>query len=179
MSKRISGIVAAIVIGMMVEVFVDFILISRAVAEDEPNLTQGWVICQPDSFVFIRSRPNKSGQESGYLYLGDELTIDKRYGGWAHAIGLSTEMGEGWIHEGYVDYWEPEIYEAPREMITVKSAVNARTCIGGGRRCKLKKGETVTVYASSEDWTITDKGFIQSKLLTEIREEDAAENVRY
>lgn len=128
-----------------------------------------WVLCQPDSFVYVREFPKRGADCAGYGYLGDRLTTDGRTkNGYLHIIGF--ECG-GWIHKGFVTDCPVIVREYDAEIVS-KGRVACRRYIGGTRRRWLKKGETVTVYASADDWSITSQGFVMSQFLREIQEQE-------
>ena len=125
-----------------------------------------WILCQPDSFVNVRSAPKKKSEELGRLECGDHAYTDgvtRR--GYLHVYGLSFEMSEGWVHKGYVVYdepYKPDVYET---QIISNGRVNARRTVNGKRRCWLKNGETIKVYMVSFEWAVTNKGFVKTKFI--------------
>lgn len=134
-------------------------------ARAEKELTTVWVLCQPDSYVTIRSGPKKTTAVSGYAYPGDGFQTDgRKRGGYLH-VYVTNEAGEGWISRKYLTECEPEIFEESEIMTVNVKQVNCRMCIGGRRRGWLKRGAEVTVYAMSDDWAVTNYGYIQSKYL--------------
>lgn len=138
-----------------------FVLLGAAVAEDETV----WAICQPYSFINIRSRPSGRSEAIGYIDCGDGVITDgvsKK--GFLH-IYTSIEGGEGWISKGYVVYEKP-VRVGRQMVVTAKGRVNARKTINGKRRCWVKPGTIVTVYWMAE-WASTNKGFIKSEYLGE------------
>ena len=146
-------LIALIVLAML--------LVGTAAAEE----MRVWVMCQPNSYVTIRTGPKKTATESGYAYPGDEfLTDGKKRGGYLH-IFAPNEDGEGWISKGYVTDCEPTAYPDGITMKVNVKQVNCRMCIGGRRRGRLKRGVAVTVYLMSDDWAVTNYGYIQSRYL--------------
>lgn len=129
------------------------------------ELEEGWILCQPDSEVNVRARASKQSEVVGRCFLGDRVLIDRRTADWVHCVDLCCESGEGWVKASYVDEWEPEIYVQGVKAVTKAGKVNARYCIGGRVRKQLKKGVTVTVYAESEDYAVTNQGFIKPEYL--------------
>ena len=79
-------------------------------------------------------------------------------------ISMSNEDGYGWIYKGYVVYSEPVIITFETN-IYAKGRVACWRSIGGTRRCWAKPGDVVVVYAVSEEWAVTNKGFIKTKYL--------------
>jgi len=123
-----------------------------------------FIICQPDSFVWVREYAKKASAKTGYLMLGDSVWSDgKRKNGYVHVLGI-TEAGEGWVHSGFLIEDEP-IVEKTKACIMSKGRVACRRSIRGTRRKWLKNGDEVIVYAWGEEWSVTNKGFIKSKYL--------------
>lgn len=133
---------------------------------EEEEMTEYWVLCQPDSYVTIRSGPGKNYQGEGRAYAGDNFFSDGvKKGSYIHMVNVPNELGEGWISDKYLTVFEPEVYEESEIRTVNVKTLNCRTCIGGSRRGVLKKGAQVKVYLMSDDWSVTNKGYIQSKFL--------------
>ena len=134
-------------------------------ASGEDDLDPVWVLCQPDSYVNIRERPNKQSARAGYAECGDRfLTDGKIRNGFLH-VYASVEAGEGWIKTGYLVWTEPEkVFETRR--IESDGRVNARRTIGGERRCWLKSGEEIKVYWMA-DWAVTNRGFVKTEYISQ------------
>lgn len=127
--------------------------------------TECWILCQPDSYVNVRPNSNKKGQAEGYLLCGDKAaTENATRNGYLFLTQVSTERGEGWVNSGYVVYSKP-VYLNKKVNICSKGRVACRRAIGGSRRCWAKDGDTVTVYYISDEWSITNKGFIKTEYL--------------
>lgn len=158
--KRIWTILAVLLLMMAV-----------AGADAVDNLTEAWILCQPDSEVNLRASPSKSGRVEGRLFAGDLVLLDgKKHGDWVHAVGIPCEAGEGWINRGYVTEYYAELVEDYRCTVNRKQ-VNARYCIGGKLRRKLRKGAEVSVYVMSGEWAVTSAGFVKTEFLEPKEEE--------
>lgn len=121
-----------------------------------------YVLCQPDSFVYVREFPKKGAEVAGRVELGWQLETDGiRKNGFLLVYGFE---GEAWISTGFVTEYPVTIFTA-RTQINSKGRVACRRAINGTRRKWLKNGSEVTIYAFSADWAITDKGFIQTQYL--------------
>ena len=141
-----------------------FFLINVANSE-EREYTECWVLCQPDSFVNARLNPQKKSIEIARLDCGDNMYTDgKSKGGYLHCYGLG-EWGEGWVHKGYIVYSKPYIPDQQNQTIKSNGRVAARRTIGGDRRCWLKHGQEIKVYMVSDEWSVTNKGFVQTKFI--------------
>lgn len=131
-----------------------------------------WVLCQPDSYVNIRSSPGRRGGREGFAWCGDDFTTDgKEKHGFLH-VYCPTESGEGWIALGYISRTEPE---ESGKVWTVQSSgrVAVRATIGGRRTRWVRNGRKVTVYCVG-DMAVTNLGFIDPRYLTEEEESNAA-----
>lgn len=144
------------------------IMAAGAILAARAETESAWGLCQPDSYVNVRWSPSTKSSAEGQLYMGDEIQLDgEKSGKWLHCI-VSTESGEGWIRSDYVCMDEPEetnesVYEITRNRTRVRASA-------GGRVIKmLKKGTRVTVYLKTEEWCVTNLGFIATEFLNEIQ----------
>ena len=139
---------------------------------DEPETYQVWILCQPDSYVMIRSSPRKKNNVEAWAYAGDSLWTDgKERSGFLHVYG-NFEAGEGWVKSCYVTEYEPEIYETGKTYRVNVKQVNCRKTIGGKRRGWLKRGAEVRVWLWSDEWCVTNYGYIQTQYLEEVEDEE-------
>lgn len=135
------------------------LLFSFAYAEDV------WVLCQPDSFVNTRPFASKKQEPNGIMECGWKASTNgKTKKGYLYLDDLSNEDGYGWIHKGYVVYSEPVLITFETN-IYAEGRVACWRSIGGKRRCWVQPGDVVTVYAVSEEWSVTNKGFIKTEYL--------------
>jgi len=161
MSKGIlAGMVILAMLGLMAG--------TAQAAPEKP--AEAWVMCQPDSSVNVRERPNKHSEVVCEAYAGDRITLDgKKQGRWYHCL-IPCEAGEGWIRGDFLSFYEPEYWPEGRKFETTAGNLNARFSIRGNIRKRLGKGVTLTVYLCSEEWSVTSQGFIQTKFLMELPE---------
>ena len=140
-----------------------FITLSSSVSFSE-ELTEAWVICQPDDYVNVRMNPSRKSQAVGYAEAGDPVMTDgKTKNGFIRIYGIG-EMGEGWIHSGYVVFDRPERIDRMACSIS-GGRVACRKWIKGKVRTWLKNCDEVKVYWFSEEWCVTNKGFVKTKYL--------------
>jgi SH3-like domain-containing protein len=143
--------------------FLAFLLIGTAVAE-AGELKTGWAMCKPDSCVNIRSRPNKHSSVVAHAYMGDEITLTgKKYGKWRHCI-FPCEAGEGWIRADYLSTDEPIDIGSGRFEVE-KNRTLVRVSAGGKIIRRLNAGDVVSVYLITNEWCVTNKGFIKTECL--------------
>jgi len=125
-----------------------------------------WVLCQPDSYVNIRARASGRSQREGYALCGDFFETDcKTKNGFLH-IYASIEAGEGWISLGYIVWDEPQAVNA-QYYICSPYRVAVRKTIGGERRKWAHALDEFQVYWMSNEWSVTNKGFIKTEYLEE------------
>lgn len=125
-----------------------------------------YVLCnpKPENRVCVRRFPKKGAEETGYLTCGDKVITDgKKRNGFVHIIGV-TEDGEGWVHKGYLVEDRPVIEEC-WASIAASGRVKARRCVGGQKASWLDVLTEVKVYAHSEEWAVTSRGYIKKEFL--------------
>lgn len=152
------------VLAGLIAVLLITVLVFAVFAEEYGPITENvWVLCQPDSFVYIRERPSGRSQEAGRAECGDVFeTEGKKTNGFLH-VYAAVEAGEGWISLGYIVWEKPEpVFET--RHIKSRGRVNARRTIGGKRRCWLKDGDEIKVYWMAE-WAVTNKGFVKAEYI--------------
>lgn len=121
-----------------------------------------YVLCQPDSFVNVRAFPKTSAEVVGYAELGWQLeTAGVRKNGFEKVSGYE---GDAWIYAGFLSDYPVTIMTFDTQIVS-KGRVACRRAINGTRRKWLKDGAEVTVYAFSDEWSITNRGFIKTAFL--------------
>lgn len=157
--------ILAAAVGILIGTFIGLQLVARG---EENRLTEAWVLCQPDSYVNIRERASSRSAYAGMLMSGDQIWVDGRTkDGYAHCENMSNELGEGWVHAGYIVFEEPE--EVNRQCrISSNGRVSCRRSIDGDRRCWVVDGSEVFVYQVAGEWAVTDKGFIMTEFISGI-----------
>lgn len=152
-----------VLVGLIAVLLLAFV-VCAALAEESGSLTEDvWVMCQPDSFVWIRERPSGKSPEAGYAECGDTFETDGSKKNGFLRIYASVEAGEGWISLGYI-VWEKPIKVFETRHIDSKGRVNARRTVNGKRRCWLCDGEEIKVYWMAE-WAVTNKGFVKAEYI--------------
>lgn len=123
-----------------------------------------YVLCHPKSYVNIRKSPLMKSEETGWLDCGDSVMTDgKRKNGFLHVFDI-TESGQGWVYAGYIVEDQPVI-ESGCYGAVCGSKVRARRNIGGKRVGWLYEMTEVKIFARSEEWAVTDKGFVRTEYL--------------
>lgn len=158
MKKSIWLIIAYVLI-ILAFICIVTLAISFVKAEE---LTEAWVICQ--DYVNVRMSPSRKSESVGYVDAGDKVLVsDKKKNGFLKCYGIG-EYGEGWIHSGYIVYDRPEKVNCKAYSVS-RGKLRARRHIGGKRLHWIKHFEEVKVYWISENWCVTDKGFVESRFL--------------
>lgn len=150
---RVLALLAAVVLlGMLV--------FSFALGEVEPWQESRWVLC--DGSLRIRSGPDSRSEVVGYAFLGDEVTVDRLKGDWAHLTGLSIEAGEGWVAVRYLaDSKATILPEQTVGTIQATGRVAVRQGMEGKRLFWVHPGDTVEVLAVTDDWVLIEGGMIR------------------
>ena len=141
---------------LFVSILFAIMLFSVAAAESV------FVLCQPDSFVNVRMFPKRGAEVAGRVELGDELETDgERRNGFIHVCGFE---GGAWINAGFVTEYPVTKCKAETEIVST-GRVACRRSVNGTRRKWLPNGQKVVIFAFSDDWAITNQGFIQTQYL--------------
>lgn len=136
---------------------------SEARADEWDNVTEGYVLCA--DFVYVRPHPNRKGEPLGRYECGWKVYLDgKKKNGFYHIIDTGLESCDGWIYAGYVVYDEPEKIERNATIVS-KGRLRARKYVNGKRTRWLKPLASVYVYWWSDEWCVTNCGYLQTKYL--------------
>lgn len=124
-----------------------------------------FIICNPKTPVIVRKTPRKGAEETGRLDFGDDVLTDgRKKNGYLHIIGV-TEVGEGWIFAGNTVTDQPVKLTGARANIAATGRVMTYRWINGKRNGWVQVCEEVKVYAISEEWAVTNRGYIRTKYL--------------
>ena len=156
-------IAAIIFVIWMIILASESIVFSEAKADRYDDVVEAYVLC--DDFVYIRQFPNNNNEPLGRFETGDMVFLDgKKKNGYLHCVDLSLEASEGWIHKGYVVYDKP-IKVNQRATIVSKGRLAARKNVNGKRTRWLKSQASLKVYFWSDEWCVTDCGYVQTRYL--------------
>lgn len=166
--RRFIVFITAVEIVLIAVATLAVLMIFRGVSfaeEHEEEFEIRYVVCTKGDRVDIRPFPNTKSEPCGWLEPGDIVYLDgRKRNGFLHCVGLNTEMGEGWVHSGYVVFDKPE-YINRTGVISARSKVKARKNVDGKRTRWLKPGGTVKVWYWSDTWCVTDCGYVMSKYI--------------
>lgn len=162
MFKKIVKTLLEIVLIIAIAILIILATRSISFADDDGTFT-AWVICQPGDWVNAREKPSRKSRECGFFEGGYPVETDGVIrNGFLRCYGF--EVGEAWVHTGYVVYDEPKRVEIPAYSIA-RGRLAARKYIGGKRRCWINENEDLVVYWISEEWCVTSKGFVRTEFL--------------
>lgn len=146
-------------------IFILLAIIFLAVGIAKADETR-FILCdpKPTNHVAVRRSPRKGAEETGRLFCGDEILTDgKTKNGYLHILGM-TEYGEGWVHTGYVVDDQPVI-EICNATVAANGRVMSWRYIGNKKNGWLDVCTEVKVFARSDEWAVTSKGYIRMKYL--------------
>ena len=124
-----------------------------------------FILCNPKTPVIVRETPKKGAKETGRLDFGDDVWTDgRKKNGYLHVIGI-TEAGEGWVFAGNTVKDQPEQLTGARANIAATGRVMSYRWVNGKKNGWLQICDEVKVYAISEEWAVTNKGYIRMKFL--------------
>ena len=158
-------LIAAIELIILVLVIVGAICLIENVGFAEELYNEAYVICQPNDFVNVRERPSSRSTIVGRYETGDKVLLDGiEKGGFSHIVHTGLETEDAWICTAYLVYDKPEWANQSATVVS-KGRLAARKNINGKRRCWLKNGDSVKVYWLSNEWCVTDRGFVKTDFI--------------
>ena len=136
----------------------------KAVAEKAT--VKAWVLCQPADYINLRARASRKSTAVGRLDCGDAVELDGvTKNGFARVTGITIDSpDEAWIYTGFVVFDRP-VWSGEQMEITGNGRVAARKNCCGEVRQWLQPGALVTVYWKSDEWCVTNRGFIKTQYL--------------
>lgn len=131
----------------------------------EGSVTDAYIICQPGDYINVREKPGMKAEVIAMFDPGDRFWTDgKTRNGFLHVVNMAAEIAEGWVSERYVVYDKPEEINR-RAVVNSQYKLAARKYIGGKARLWLRKGDAVTVFWHSDEWCVTNMGFVKTEYL--------------
>lgn len=154
--------VALLFIIAVAELWLNVWSMTRGHAEEE---IECWILCQPNSYVNARIFASGRSTIVGRLECGDKIYTDGvEKKGFLHCFA-NTESSDCWIHKGYIVFSEPHVPFIRDTQIISNGRVAARRTINGKRRCWLRDGQKIKVYMMSDEWAVTNKGFVKTEYI--------------
>lgn len=127
-----------------------------------------YVLCKPGGEVNVRQAPKVKSQIVGCVFFADKIKTDgKEKNDFVHVIDLAAEENSGWIYKGLLVSDQP-IASSGTCMVYNAGRVACRKYASTKSKVKkwLQDGSVVNVYAISEEWCVTDCGYIKTEFLT-------------
>lgn len=135
-------------------------LFNYAFAEDY------YVLCRPGGEINVREKPKLKSGIVGVYNFGDKVTSDgKEKNGFVHVVDVPAEVSEGWIYGGLLVKDEP-IASPGNAMVFGDGRVACRKYAGGKVVRWLEEESVVKIYAISEEWCVTEYGYVRTEFLT-------------
>lgn len=123
-----------------------------------------FILCNPESHVNVRKSPKNGSEKTGWVMFADSVLTDgKTKNGYLHVIGI-TEDGEGWIKAGYTVKDQP-VKVTAWAAVSASGRVMSYRNAGKNRLGWVPLLAEMKVYALSEEWAVTSRGYIRLKYL--------------
>ena len=128
---------------------------------------KAWVICHPGDYVNLRARADRHSQCVGRLDAGDFVELDgTTRNGFARVANLTVDTpNEVWIYTGYLVFDEPVWMNGKTAVVASNKQLAARRNCTGEVRKWLQNGTEVQVFWYSDEWCVTNRGFIMTQWL--------------
>lgn len=126
-----------------------------------------YVLCRPSGEVNIRAKPKLKSEIVATVFFGDRLTADGEQNGFVHVTGLAAETDSGWIYKGLLINDRPIASEGHAQVFKAEKVVCRKYASRDSKAVKrLEEGTNVKVYAISDEWCVTEFGYIMTEFLT-------------
>ena len=136
-------------------------MIVPAAAEE----TEYYVLCTPSGEVNVRQHARIRSEIVSAVSFGRKLIADgDERNGFIHVVELASESGEGWIAAGYMVKDQPTACDRTA-IVRSNARVACRKYIGGKVKKWLRNGDAVRVYAVSNEWCVTEFGYVKTEFL--------------
>ena len=127
-----------------------------------------YIICKPTGEVNVRRSPKLKSPIVACVFFGQKVITDgKEKNGFVHVIGLSAETDCGWIYKGLLVKDQPIVSEGYAQVFKSENVACRKYASTDSKILKrLDEGTNVKVYAISEEWCVTEYGYIMTEFLT-------------
>lgn len=123
-----------------------------------------FILCNPESHVNVREKPKNSSAKTGWIMFGDSVLTDgKTKNGYLHVLCI-TENGEGWIKAGYAIQDQP-VKVSARAAVCASGRVMSYRNAGKNKLGWVPLLAEMAVYALSDEWAVTSRGYIRREYL--------------
>lgn len=149
-------------VALIIAVIAAVVFLFQASGISETDVTEAYVLCT--DYVNVRPYPNRKGDEIGRFECGTRIWLDgRKKNGYLHIVDAGLES-DGWVYAGYVVYDKPEKMSRSAVIVS-KGRLAARKYVKGRRTRWLKPLAALTVYAWSDEWCVTNCGYVQTRYL--------------
>lgn len=127
-----------------------------------------YIICKPEGEVNVRRSPKLKSEIVGCMFFADKVVTDgKEKNGFIHVINLCAESDNGWIYKGLLVKDKPIASEGHAQVFKAENVACRKYASTDSKVLKrLDAGTNVKVYAISEEWCVTQYGYIMTEFLT-------------
>lgn len=126
---------------------------------------KAYILCMPGDYVNAREKPSRKSQVSGYLDPCDEIVLDgETKNGFAHIASPSFET-DGWVYLGYVSLEKPVWKGGQEAIVNCNGRLAARKNMTGDVRKWLKNGTELQVLWWTDEWSVTNYGFVRTEYI--------------
>ena len=127
-----------------------------------------YIICKPSGEVNVREMPKRRSRIIACVFFGQKMKSDgKEENGFIHVIDLNAEVNEGWIYKGLLIKDQPIVDEGKAQIFKAKRVACRKYADCDSEVKKwLFAGENVKILAISEEWCVTENGYIKTEFLT-------------
>lgn len=127
-----------------------------------------YIICKPESEVNVRESAKLKSKIVACVFFGQKVISDgKEKNGFVHVVGLCAESDNGWIYKGLLARDRPIASEGYAQVFKAENVACRKYASTDSKVLKrLSAGTNVKVYAISEEWCVTEYGFIMTEFLT-------------
>lgn len=154
-----------VILLLLIYAFISFINTSNFAFADE---NEYYIICKPEGEVNVREKPKLKSPIVGCLFFGDLVETDgKEKNGFVHVINLNAETDTGWIYGGLLVRDKPIVSPGHAQVFKAERVALRKYATRDSKVKKwLKEGENVMVLAISEEWCVTEDGYVMTEFLT-------------
>lgn len=156
-------LIALIELLLIVGIVSGVILLIESVGIADGDPVRAYIICQPGDYVNARLNPSRKSTAIGRLESGDDIWLDgDTNNGFAHCVDTTFEACECWVYSGYIVFDEPEWRNGQTAIVTSNARLAARRNCSGEVRKWLNTGDEVQVFWLTDEWCVTNYGFIKT-----------------
>lgn len=132
----------------------------------EEAYAKAYILCQPGDYINARYSASRKSEAVGRLESGDVIWLDgKTKNGYAHYVDCHFETCDCWVYTGYIVFDEPVWKGGQKAVVASSGRLAARKNCTGDVRKWLKSGSEVQVFWWSDEWCVTNYGFVKTEYL--------------